>query len=405
MVAGSQLRPGGKFSNVDLMMIGERELTIQHVLEYCDGPLLFVAEDAAESKYVCSFLSNTEGRTEFLCSRFSPSLLRKFLSGGIDLREAITTAPLPENFLLKIQEGAEEESFIASPIQDLRQIDEDLLPADGYFIPPSIGHPLLSHEFAFLEASLEISEAKEAPLISSYSLSEFLKVFQDFIKFSYKRSISILPLYQRKLLSSPEYYTTQVSGIGEHASFKIQFRSKQDADLSHFVELERALNKAEAILEQASNPKGTIEILQSERGHLAGSYIKLLNYLVASKASLRLKWSSPGPSSTIKRFSLSIDNAFDIQTELSKIDDLGEEKITLIGSITQLNTESGRWTLHDNEGGSHSGKIEDGKNFGLAGIIAKTARYQLKCKEHIEEDAIGRETRTLLLYEAPQLLE
>ena len=35
-----------------------RELSELAVLEYYDGPILFTAEDAAESKYICVFLKN-----------------------------------------------------------------------------------------------------------------------------------------------------------------------------------------------------------------------------------------------------------------------------------------------------------------------------------------------------------
>jgi len=136
-------------------------LTVESVLEYYDGPILFIAEDEAEEKYLCTFLRHLTDSSEYLCSRITPSSLRKFLAGGVDLLDAITKAKLPRNYLLTVHhENAEDAPLIASFITGLDQLGDRLLPKEGYYVPPEIGSPLLSPQFAAINAALEIEEAR-----------------------------------------------------------------------------------------------------------------------------------------------------------------------------------------------------------------------------------------------------
>lgn len=380
-------------------MSRDRQLSVQSVLEYLDGPILFLAQDEAETSYICSFLRHNLNTTEFLCSRFAPSILRRFLAGSIDLREAITTAKIPENLLLVVHENqGQDEPLVARSLKSLDEIDPQLLPAEGYFIPPEIGNAILSTEHAMIEASLELSEAMTEHVISSYTFAAFIKTFQDVLKFSFKKSLADVPVALKKILSNSDDYMFQISGMGPHASFSVIMRSKEQADLSQHVNFERALNLLETIVKNSSNSDLTIEELKKHKGYLVNAYRRLLKFLIVSKSTLRLKWHAPRNGYPIKRFSITLENAVKIDAALSERSDMEGELISFVGKVPHVNVPSGAWTIKTEEGKSFSGTVEDGSGITLSGIVVDLVHYKFDCIEKISTDSLGKEIKELYLY-------
>ena len=292
--------------------------------------------------------------------------------------------------------------LLAVPIT-LESVPVNLLPAADYFVPLEIGSPLLSNERVVMDAALEVYEAKDEPVIDAWKLGAFLKVIQDLLRFAYKKAISPLAPEERKHLGRANYHTAQVFGIGQHASFGILLRSKDTADLAHYTEFERALHKTEQILRESRDVDRTIDVLRENKGHLVGAYRRLLDFLIESNATLRIKWSVPRPFEPIKRFSIVLDDARKIQAALAYQLDMNDELMDLVGPVIQVHIESGAWTLQTQDGEYHRGEVEKGARLSLAGITAGTKYYKFRCKEEVKINAMGKEHRSLLLYEYEEL--
>lgn len=376
----------------------ERALTVEHILEFCDGPLLFVAEDEAEAKYICTFLRTTDKGTEFLCTRIGNAWLRKFIAGAKDLLQTIIEAPLAEYFLLTTTEN--DTSLMATPIS-LEDISPSLLPAPEYFVDPSLNTLLLQEQRVVIDTALELSEAKKAAVISSYTLAEFLSIFQDLIKFAYKKATSILPPKTRKIVSNSDYYMMQVTDIGVHASFGLRLQSKQVADLSQHVEIERATSKLADILQATNNATNVIDVLRLNKGRLVGAYRRLLDFLIESNADLRLNWHIPRNGNITTRFSISHTQAEKIRAALSQQKDLDDETVNLEGVLTAVNVDTGHWTLTDDESEKHKGQVQAGLEIRLSQLVTDSVRYLFQCKAVIHEDALGNEYRDLFLLHMP----
>ncbi len=376
----------------------QRELIIEHVLEYCDGPLLFAAEDSAESKYICAFLRTTERGTEYLCTRISESWMRKFVAGAKDLLQTIKEAPLAEHFLLTTTE--EDTPLVAVPIA-LSDIPISLLPASEYFVQPEISHAILNEKRVIVDAALELSEAKKAAVISSYKLAHFLSSFQDLVKCAYKKSISTLSQKDRKLISNPDFYMMQVTNIGVHASFGLRLQSKQTADLSEYIEIERATDKLADILQVTDNTASLVDVLRHNKGRLVGSYRRLLDFLIEAKADLRLQWHVPRHGTQTARFNITHDQAEKIRFILSQEKDLEDETASLTGVLTAVNCDTGHWTLTDDDGEKHKGQVQAGLEIRLSHLVTDSIRYIFQCKVEIHEDALGNEFREIYLLHPP----
>lgn len=379
-----------------MISISERELEVKTVLEYCDGPLLFTAEDAAESTYLCAYLRTSISGTEYLCTRVGASIARRFISGGEDLRTSILEAPLAEHFLLTTTE--EDVPLMAYPI-NINSIDQSLLPAPGYFVPELVGASILSDERVVIEASLEVKEAKEAPVISSDTLAALLRTFQDLLKHCYKKGLaSITKPSERRYLASPDNYTLQVFGMGDWASFGVKLRTKSTADLFRHVDFERALEKVNLILKESNDIEKTLDALRANKGHLVGSYRRFLAFLIESKASLRIKWHPPRSEAVTRRVNITYEEAKSLQDALSQQTDLDDEIVEIVGVVTHLNTATGAWTIKDEEGHYHKGDIQPRSGITLGGITSEVVTYTFHCKEEMKEDAMGKEVTRLLLF-------
>ena len=161
-----------------------------------------------------------------------------------------------------------------------------------------------------------------------------------------------------------------------------------------------ALRLMDELFANAASPEATLDVARANRGHLAGSYLKLLRFLVKNNTGLRYSWAEPASERRQDR-AVSQAEAKPLVEALSGVTNLGVEKVILDGDFDKFNRGSGGWGLLTAEG-IRSGKVkEDGPR--LDGL-AVGGYYRFYCEEVIEEiDITGRETRTLFLNRHEQL--
>ena len=159
-------------------------------------------------------------------------------------------------------------------------------------------------------------------------------------------------------------------------------------------ELARSLDLVDTLFEQVSNPSRTLETAKRFRGHLAGSYLRLLRFLVQSDSGLRYSWAEPDFEQSRSR-GITRGELGPLVDVLSAVSNLGEESIELVGALKKADKDSGAWRLATDDG-ERSGKIRGGGP-SLAGLKIDGA-YRFKCIEEIEEAEIsGVEKRSLFL--------
>ena len=158
--------------------------------------------------------------------------------------------------------------------------------------------------------------------------------------------------------------------------------------------LENALRRIDELFEHTSTPQEVLNLMRQIRGHLPGSYLKLLRFLVEKETGLRYSWAEPN-SEQSRQNGVSYAEAGFLVDALSSVTELGIEPVTLEGEFDRFDRTSGNWALHTEEG-RRSGKVRDGGP-SLDGLEVG-ARYRFHCDEEIEEiDIAGRESRTLYL--------
>ena len=177
-------------------------------------------------------------------------------------------------------------------------------------------------------------------------------------------------------------------------SFRVVLEAATMPDLFGDSDLKVAFPKVDALFEPAANPQETLAFVKDNRGHLAGSYLKLLRFLAENRTGLRYSWAAPNSEAPTRRAVLERETGPLIEA-LSSVEKLAREAVVLEGRFDKFNRNTGLWGLSA-EDGSYSGKIgEEGPS--LDGLEVGGS-YRFFCDEEIEEVSLtGRERRTLHL--------
>ena len=141
-------------------------------------------------------------------------------------------------------------------------------------------------------------------------------------------------------------------------SFRVVLEASQEPDLFGFGDLTRALQRVDMLFEHSDDPQKSLISVKQHRGHLAGSYLRLLGFLLQQKMSLSYSWAQPTSAKASFR-SVSETQAQSLVEVLSEVSNLGSELVTLFGEFEKVNRSIGSWGLLTKEG-VHSGKVKEG---------------------------------------------
>ena len=147
------------------------------------------------------------------------------------------------------------------------------------------------------------------------------------------------------------------------------------------------------VFESANDPETARQGLQAYKGHLAGSYIRLMKFLANNNTGLHYGWASPKSVAT-KHIGVSEVIARGLAESLADATNLQREIVKLPGAFERVNYGAGSWGLNTNEGMKVGRVAKDGPN--LSGLTVSD-QYIFECEELIDLDATGREKRTLYL--------
>lgn len=364
-------------------------------LFYYDGPQVFEAHDAIGGHYVAVMVEpdNLNERDRYLVTGVTPAQLREFRSGVLDLRSLLIESDEEERYLATVDTDLDHPLVLNHLPNTLT--DSGFLPDAGFVL-----HDRSSDDSVLREAQERnnlvfeiIAEPPEAAIqhrIRANTLAEMLNLVQAMVKHAYRAETKGDDSRYRL----PDEYMMDVVVPAAAGSFQIVLEAASIPDFFGGSKLARALRRIDVLFEDTANPQKTLFTVKEQRGHLAGTYLKLLRLLVERKTGLRYSWAEPKSEHPINR-AVSQSEASLLIEALSRVTNLGSEPITLEGTFEKFNRGNGSWGLLTNEG-RRWGKVKRGGP-SLDGLEVG-GRYRFYCDEEIEEVAItGRESRVLYL--------
>jgi hypothetical protein len=375
--------------------------TIQHTttLFYYDGPQVFEARDMIGGHYVAVMVEPKNGHDRYLVAGVAPERLRQFRAGTLDLRSLLAEAGAEDWYLTAAATGLDQPLVLE--LQAAPLTASGLLPDEGFLL-----HDRPAEEIALKEARernnlvLEIAaeppEAAEEHRIRVGTLIGLLGHVQTMIKHAYGVALRELSSENRRAIDTTDAHLMDVVIPAAPGSFRVVLEAAKTPDLLGQNELARAMQRVDALFENAANPARALATVKAHRGHLAGAYLRLLRFLAQHKTGLRYSWAEPSFAKPNYR-AVSEAEVGPLVDVLSGVSNLGGESLTLVGALEKVNRGGGTWGLLTEEGVC-SGKVREGGP-SLDGLKVG-GRYRFSCVEEIEEvEGTGREQRTLYLIE------
>ena len=369
--------------------------TVRHAttLFYYDGPQVFEARDTIGGHYL-AVLGPADGPdAHYLVAGVPPERLRLFRCGVLDLRTLLTECD-DQDLYTATPADRFDQPLVLDPLRE-PLADSRLLPESGFVL-----HDQPTDDYVLKEArdrnNLIIAMATDPPeaatqhRIHANTLAEMLHRVQSMVKYAYRVAIRGNPPLSRHAHDD----VLDVIVPASAGSFRVVFEAASMPDLFGRSGIAMALRRMDQLFENPASPEATLTVARANRGHLAGSYLKLLRFLVKNNTGLRYSWAEPASEQRHDR-AVSQAEAAPLVEALSGVTNLGIEKVILDGEFDKFNRGSGDWGLQTAEG-MRSGKVREGGP-SLDGLEVG-GHYRFYCEEEIEEmDITGRETRTLYL--------
>ena len=371
-------------------------------LFYYDGPQVFEARDAIGGHYVAVMLApglHSETVTpsdgpddRYLVAGVAPERLRQFRTGAIDLRSLLVGSEDNERYMTTAKNGVE--NVLTLERLAIPLIESGYLPDEGFLLHDHTSVGVLrearERNNLVVEIIAEPPEASAGHRIRANTLAGMLNHVQAMVRHAYRKA----RLDHGTRGPQPTDALLDVVVPAAPGSFRVVLEAAAMPDLFGYSDLEVALPKVDALLKPAASPPETLAFVKDNRGHLAGSYLKLLRFLAEHRTGLRYSWAVPNLEAPTTRAVLERETRPLIEA-LSSVEKLAREVIVLEGSFDKFNRSTGLWGLSTKDG-SYAGKIgEEGPS--LDGLEVGGS-YRFFCDEEIEEILLtGREKRTLHL--------
>lgn len=375
--------------------------TIRHTttLYYYEGPQVFEARDVIGGHYVAVMVEPENGKDRYLVAGVGPERLRQFRAGLLDLRSLLSERDETGWYLATVETGLDQ------PLPVVPQ--QSPLASSGFLPEPSfVLHDRPAEELALreararhnlvLELAVDPPEAAEEHRIRVGTLVGLLGHVQMMVKHAYGAALRELSLETRRAIDRSEAHLMDVVVPAAGGSFRVVLAAAKTPDLLGQSELARALGRVDALFEKAADPQAAAAVVKANRGHLAGAYLRLLNFLLKHKTGLRYAWAEPTFSAPNSR-AITEAQAGPLVSLLSGVSNLGAEPVNLVGALEEADVVRRTWRIATPEG-KYPGEVKQGGPT-LEGLKLGST-YRFSCIEEIEEvEGTGREQRTLYLIE------
>lgn len=380
-----------------------KQLTINQVLVYYDGPELVMGTDQVGTRHLGLLVGQDEAGGKYLAVPVSIETVLSLLAGTKDLRAIYEAPETGDWFQFTLKDDA-------GPVQLEAVIGgrppEAWLPDQGFAIPYITGSDLLLRETterasAIIHLSLEPPEARQDYRITVPHLVDALQRFQSLVKHAYTKATAATRAAGQAAAEATDSHGLDVFAVSE-GSFTVHMQSRSQADLFGFVELERALSKLDAVVEKAGDPEATLVFLKENRGHFAAAYMRFLEFIIKNDSPIRYEWNAPDLPAPVRR-KISRDQAGPLYKLLTEKKELTVETVQVVGKVIKANVPNRTFTIATEDGEEFPAIVDERSQLSVSGLVMDTQNYRFSCEERIEEVVgTGRErTRLYLLsYEA-----
>lgn len=364
---------------------------LNQVLVYYDGPQVLEARDSIGGHYIG--IAIRDAKYEFLMVGVSPERLRQFRGGSIDLLALISERPSDVGWqLAKLADEKSNEIELSEISYDV--IATRFLPEPGYVLRKPLSDSDLvksarERNGLVMEVTLDPPEAVDHQINSS-TLGQFLLVFQRMLKYAFFDWVREHPNSQ-KIESD---YSVAVSGL-KAGSVKIELQPQQTANLFGTSDVAPAVETVLEIMRRADRPDRLLLEVSAFRGHLASSFLSLLDILVEYNTRLQIDWAD-GLTDSVHSAYISQDVARAARTELSLITELIGVRRVVTGVLKKADVNRGTWRLESKTEVVSGKTADDGPSLSH---LELDRQYQFHCTEYIELSPTGREKVTVFLNE------
>ena len=373
-----------------------RHIQPTETLVYYDGVEVFAGQDSIGGHYIGMIIDTIDTVDRYLVTGVAPERLRQFRSGGVDLRTLFLEAPDDEWFVT-MADGDPGQSLVLEP-QSGPLLATEFLPEEGFFLEDVPVDDLALQQArergkVVFEFSVEPPETAVGHRIRMTTLATLLIHLQTFVRYAYRAAVRDLPNSVRQQIDTTDGHVMDVVEPAMAGSFRVILEAANPPDMFGSGELVRGLRRVDEVFACTDDPNAAQDLLQAHRGHLAGSFIKLVQFLADHQTGFRYGWADP-VFPQVQHGGISQVLARQLAESLSGVTSLATETVTLVGEFVRVNLETGDWGLLTDDG-RRVGKLGD-NGPSLDGLITRK-RYRFECVEDIEVDAAGRETHTLYL--------
>ena len=373
-----------------------RLVRLTSTLMYYDGVQIFEGRDEIGGHYVGTMVDSTAYGDRYVVTGVAPSRLRQFRSGMIDLRTLLIEASAGGWYLAIVRDE------FATPIQLERQSsplhDQSFLPDHDIVLFDDAIDDLALQEArgrnnVIFEFSVEPPEAALDHRINASTLSEIIAHIQVMVRHAYRRALREVPQSTREHVDQGDGHLMDVVVPAAPGSFRVVMAASRPSDMFGNNELARALQQLDAVFESTRYPEEARENLIPYKGHLAGSYVRLLRCLSDKNTGLRYSWAER-TFDTSRHGGVTESVAKQLVGYLSESSSLGTEEVQLTGELERADRNSGTWRLLTDEG-ARSGRVsEPGPN--LEGLVIGN-EYIFHCVEDLQISGLEQEVSTLYL--------
>ena len=374
-----------------------RMVQLTSSLLYYDGVQIFEGRDSIGGHYVGTLVDSTPDGDRYLVTGVAPDRLREFRSGVLDLKTLLLESAAGGWYLASVNDD------FAAPFQVERQqgslTDQNFLPGEGVLLFDDAIDDMALQEArernnVIFEFSVEPPEAAVDHRVNAMTLSEIIAHIQLVVRHAYRRALREVPTNERHRIDQSDGHLMDVVVPAAPGSFRVVMAASRPSDMFGNNELARALQQLDAVFECARYPEEAREHLQQYKGHLAGSYIKLLTCLAGKNTGLRYSWAER-MFDTSRHGGVTESVAKELVGYLSESSSLDTEDVRLVGVLERADRNSGSWRLLTDDG-PRSGRVAE-PGLSLEGLVIGD-RYLFECVEDVQVSGIDKETVTLYLH-------
>ena len=380
-----------------------KTVTPNTVLDYYDGIQMFTARDEIGGQYIGTMVGTEGDHGRYLVTGVSPSNLRLFRCGEMDLRTLLLASPTFERFITVADGKFSDPLSLAAVEEPLEQ--SSFLPEEGFFLEAEpIQDPLVSEAKARNNLVLELITAPPESVtghrMRAESLGNLILYMQRLVRYAHQAELRLLRQASSRIRNTSRAHLMDVTVPAAAGSYRIVMEPANPPDMFGHSELSRALERIDRVFASGNDPATARQNLAEHKGHLAGSYIKLMRLLADSGTGLQYRWATTD-SIESRNAGVTRVQASQLADVLEVAIELSTEAVTVRGRLEQASDRLGTWCVAEGDGERHYGKVEDPTE--LDGFIIGLS-YEFVCAETVDIDATGRERRTLTLQTSKPLL-